>query len=324
MSDGTVLDLEKLLLAPFDELQPLNIAISSLSIAQKKQIKELMAYSTLQPLIASFFMKQQEIELSSCYYCNIDSIYAFSEFGEYSNALDFIRRASGAQLQLIKGIGEVTAKNILDARKRKQFDSMDDCPVYPSIRTAIEARHHNATHNHFTLDHFYHQSEHHYLRLCLYNFIPCCYACNSKFKSAKKIYSTSATLSSPTSAAFSFHQDVRFKLYLSVAEHDVKHLDDFMVDLIMVNNPTAHANFISVLKLQGRYFHYKREALRLLMLKKEYPDSVITELADSLGKSPDELRKNLFGAELYDTNLSNSSLVKYKRDIARDINLLAF
>lgn len=322
MTDGTPLNLEKLLLAPFDQLMDLNGKIKALRARDRAHLKKLTDYKTLQPVIALFFMQQKDLKLSNCYYCNIDSIYAFSEFGEYTDSLDFIRRATAAQLELVQGIKTSTASRILNKRALKQFNNLNECPVSPTIRQRIKSHQHLSTHNHFTLDHFYHQAKHDYIRLCLYNFIPCCYACNSKFKKAKKIYTSSSLLSSPTSATFSFHNDVSFKLYLTVADHDVKDLNDFRVDLVAVNNSDIHAEFIRVLKLQGRYFHHKREALRLLKLKIEYPDSVVQNLADSLGKSPDELKKQLFGAELYDTDYDNSSLVKFKRDIARDIKLI--
>lgn len=321
-SSGAPLSLEKLLLAPFDELPDLNKKIKSLSPSDKLLIEKLKDYHDLRPAIASFFMAQDELKLSSCYYCNIDSIYSFSEFGDYRDPLDFIRRATAAQLELINQIGAATSKKILAKRALKQFDSIDECPVSSTVRTRILSFRYQSSHNHFTLDHFYHQAEYHYLRLCLYNFTPCCYACNSKFKKARKVYGSSALLSSPTSAAFSFHDDVSFKIYFALADHDVNSLDDFSVDLVAQNNPEEHAEFIRVLKLKGRYLHHKREALRLLKLKKEYPDSVVKELADTLGKPIEEMKRQLFGAELYDDDYDNSSLVKFKRDIARNIVLL--
>jgi hypothetical protein len=322
MATGDALSLEKLLSAPFSQLADLNAGMTSLCDSDKAIIAALSAYNDMQPIIASFFMAQGDLGLSSCYYCNIDSIYAFSEFGDYRDPLDFIKRAVAAQFTLIKGIGAKKADVIVAKRLAVPFNSLDDCPVSPTILNRIKLRYYEPSHNHFTLDHFFHQAKHPYIRLCLYNFIPCCYACNSKFKIAAKLYTGSPVISSPSSTSFSFHEDVSFKVYLSVAEHDVSSLDDFSVDLVASRNKSLHAAFIKVLKLQGRYVHHKREALRLLKLKIEYPDTVLQELSDKLAKPIDELKRQLFGAELYDAEYDSSSLVKYKRDIARNIKLL--
>ena len=99
-------------------------------------------------------------------------------------------------------------------------------------------------------------------------------------------------------------------------------LTDFSVELDISANHDSHAQYLSLLKLRGRYHHYKKVALRQIEKRKEYPNSKITELAQEMGLSSDELKKTIFGEELFDRVYDQSSLIKYKRDIAANINIL--
>ena len=321
MADGSELTLEKLLLAPFDELSSLNADIAALSIAAQKRLRLKINYKKRQVDIAGFFMREMAAQLQSCFYCNIDSIYAFRDIDEYQDSLDFVSHADKGELLLIKNIGPATAQKIMDYRASKAIASLTELKLRKEVLQALKDFQKGHTHNHFTLDHFYHQEAHPFVCLSLYNFVPCCYACNSKFKKTSKVYSSSAGISSPSSAGYSFAADTKFKLFFNVADHDVRTTADFMVKLVAVNNTSAHKEFIKILKLSGRYYQHKKEALKLMMLKQKYPAAAIAELSAATGLPADQIKKDLFGADLYDNDFDNVALVKYRRDIARDIFL---
>jgi hypothetical protein len=179
-----------------------------------------------------------------------------------------------------------------------------------------------STHNHFTLDHFYYKKNYQYLSLCLYNFIPSCYACNSKFKKTGKPFMVHANNSSPSSSAYSFSDDVQFKVFFHKGDKSVSSVNDFSVELDVMANHADHEAYIKLFKIRGRYFFYKKEALKLFNLQVEYPDTKIKEMAESVGMSTDDLKKQIFGKELFESNYDHASLVKYKRDIAKNIKLI--
>jgi hypothetical protein len=322
MANGSDLNCKKLVTAPFHELTALHTAINLFTDDEKKIIAPLSNYSDGQPLVAKYFMEQQELPLSSCFYCNIDSIYAFSQLADYWGPLDFIQRADSDQLQLIKGIGKEKAEAIIAKREEKQFENLEELKVSPTILERVKILSYSPTHNHFTLDHFHHQSTFIFLRLCLYNFIPSCYVCNSKYKNAYSLFVTRPEASSPSSASYSFHDDVQFKVYFSGTANDNVTIQDFAVDLDILNNHDSHCQYLKVLRIRGRYLHHKREALRLIKLKTDYPQARLEELSQSLSMPLEDVKRLIFGADLFEKQFDNSTLIKYKRDIAKNIKLL--
>jgi hypothetical protein len=87
------------------------------------------------------------------------------------------------------------------------------------------------------------------------------------------------------------------------------------------DNEDEYYYFLKTFKILGRYRYHKREALRLIRKKLTYPESQIREIALISGISEDEIRSTLFGEELFDDNLNQKPLVKFKRDIAMDISI---
>lgn len=316
-------DFQTILVADFQTLLQINAFLTSaLSASEKIYLSELFTYSTSQPNISRFFMEQKHVELSSCHYCNIDTIYSFNDMAEYTSGLDFVRRASFKELMLIYGIGESTARKILTNRKLKQYTHLSDLPVSLDIRDRIKKFEFVNTHNHFTLDHFYHKAEYPFLSLSLFNFVPCCYSCNSKFKGSKKLKKMySSGFASPTSSHYSLGDDFTFRVHLHVNPDKITGIKDFSLRFNIDPKYSGHAEFMEILKIRGRYIHFKFEAFRLLQLKKKYPDSRIREIAAFVGKPIQELRNDIFGAELYDHAYDHKALVKFKRDIAKNLSI---
>ena len=107
----------------------------------------------------------------------------------------------------------------------------------------------------------------------------------------------------------------------------ITNLTDFKID--MEYHEERYATFIGTFKLRGRYQFHKQEALELLKLKKRYSHTQIQKIMDLLNEnelaetySLDEIEKDLFGKEIFEGELYEKPLTKYKRDIAKQIGIL--
>ena len=48
--------------------------------------------------IARFFMDQTELNISTCFFCNVDYINSFNDVYDYPSVLDLVKRGSKADL----------------------------------------------------------------------------------------------------------------------------------------------------------------------------------------------------------------------------------
>lgn len=319
--NGTPLNIRYLLVAKFHELLEISDLINStLSKTRKKNFSKLFDYTKNQPRIASFFMQQKYIEMSSCYYCNIDFINAFSDVAEYKNDLDFINNAQQHELKHLSGIADKTAKKIISKRN---FKSLNDVPnLNTEAKKQLKTLDFLNSHNQFTLDHFLPQIEHKYLSLCLYNFVPSCYSCNSKFKGKIELEDINdIKYVSPSSEDFSLMNDFSFEVYFPKNLRNIKKTTDYKLQKNISNNYNAIQEYLNMFKIEGRYVFHKKELLTLINKKINYPESTLRKIARTYGLSVDKLRSNIFGKELFDSSFDNKPLVKFKRDIAKDIKI---
>jgi hypothetical protein len=72
----------------------------------------------------------------------------------------------------------------------------------------------------------------------------------------------------------------------------------------------------------GRYSAHKGEILKLVQKKQMYPESKIAELSRYTGLPKKEIRRMVFGEELYDDKYKGKPLNKFKRDIAANLKIL--
>jgi len=224
------------------------------------KLKKIFDYNKYQPKIADFFMKyKDEMKLSTCYYCNIDYINAFST-RDKTNKL--------------------------------------------SLK------------NHFTLDHVIDKATNPIVALSLFNFVPSCYSCNSKFKISKQFTeSISDAHKSPTSDSFDFENDVILKaLYASGKNSlNITSIDDFEINFDDARD--TFKDYIEIFQLEGRYRFHKNIALELFNKRQDYSDSQIKEISKILAKTEDEVKKDIFGKEVFEGELHEKPFTKLKRDI---------
>lgn len=324
---------EKILLYSFDRLFKLSNSLK-LTPKEKEEIKQIFNYDKsdtlaspkLQPKISWFFMENTDINLASCYFCNIEYVTSFDDIGDYQGHLDFVNRAKKKDLMAIEGIGKVTAEIILKERKKSKIKDVDNLAIDLTQKNNLKRLNVSEKKNHFTLDHVLKKADHPIAGLSLYNFVPSCYSCNSKFKGSDDIVTKANQLYlSPTSKTFDFSNDVSFKLFFplnkSTKYTDIKTVNDFVLDFDITKNPDDYEIYISTFKLRSRYIFHKREILKLIKKKKMYSNSQLNEINRVTKISVNQLKSDVFGEELFNGEPESTPLTKLKRDIAKDIGI---
>ncbi|MDR3679480.1 MAG: hypothetical protein P4L41_05900 [Flavipsychrobacter sp.] len=332
--NGIPLNFETLVKLSFEELVNLsprlirhsNTFNKIITVKKKKVITnaflDLFNYTGNQPKLANFFMNQKSLKIKSCCYCSIDYINSFVDFPDYASALEFINQADEYELQYIKDLKEPLAKKIIARRTVKKFLSVDDIPADKKIKNLIKRIPFENSHNHFTLDHLIPQKTHKFYSLCLYNLAPSCYACNAKFKNSIEFtIDKDLIFISPTSSNYSFLTDFEFKIRFSLSLDKISNTSDFLLTKNVRGNEKHVEKYLRMFKILGRYFNHKDQILKLIEKNKNYPNSKIKELSIDTGIPQIEIRKMIFGEDLYNREYDGYPLVKFRRDIARDIKI---
>jgi len=314
--------LDYILLAPFEELLKITLSYP-LSKNEKKAFKLFFNYdykskNKFQPKIKSFFEK--ELRIKTCYFCNIDFVNSFNDRNDYHDFLDFIKRAKKEDLLKLKGIGNKKADKIITERVDLNNSQIIQSLISNNSSIKLEDKY-----SHFTLDHVLDKGSHPLIALSLYNFVPSCYSCNSKFKGSKQfIDNDSMGYLSPTSNNFSFNDDVKFKLYFHNNKDisTIENTNDYILDFYYSKNQNEYEKYINIFKLKGRYIFHKDEVINLINNKERYSQSQLDEISDIVNISSEQVKKDIFGKELFEGNIEDVSMTKFKKDIAKDINLI--
>jgi hypothetical protein len=318
--DELLINFKSILIAPFHEL----VYLSNFTFTEDEmnELKTFISYDEYQQKIAKFFMKHQEtFKLSTCFYCNMDYIFAYKGF---ASTLDFVKNAKKHELELIPGIGEVNAKKII--QKRSHIQNLNELTTGSNSITVLKKEAierfdiTSIQYNHFTLDHIIDKATYPLLALSFYNLLPSCYVCNSKLKHSNQlVFNDNST--SPTDKNFTFDKEAFFKLYFVDGEsfYDVKNINDFELRLDTSNKFNHYSNLF---RLNSRYQFHKQEALELITKQVEYDESHLKFLADTLKIPVNKIRNDIFGKEIFTGSLETKPLTKYKRDIARQIGIM--
>ncbi|RXJ51515.1 hypothetical protein [Gelidibacter gilvus] len=323
---GTPLNFDRLIISSFTELIQLSKSIDaylmSLSFLRRRNFKKKFNYKENQPYISTFYMHQTNIKISSCFYCNIDFINSFKDISDYKDEIDFVNSASIGEIKIINGIADKTAEKIIEERKQGRIKNVLDLKIPLKIKKRILKFDFKNTHNHFTLDHVLPQSKYPYLSLCLYNLVPSCYSCNSKFKKAID-FSINDDLKYiiPTSQDFSLTNDFMFEIFYSKNLKDISSDSDFILKQKIYKNEALINEYLKIFKINGRFVFHKDKVLKLIQLKINYPDSKIKEISRLTGKSELSIKMDLFGKEPFEVVVSNEPFSKLKRDIAMNLKI---
>ena len=262
---------------------------------------------------------QSNIPISSCFYCEIDFINAFKTIGDYCDELDFVNNASKAELMSVKYIGKAKAIKIKNMRNISRITDLSQLKFADSITYELRNYNKQKHSNHFTLDHFLPQKHYGYLSLSLFNFIPSCYSCNSKFKKALTFSSLDELqYISPSSRAYSLNEDLKFRIFFKHRLKSIKSSKDYTFLPEIVNNADIINEYLDIFKIKGRYTFHKKGITNLIRKRNNYSPLKIKEIS-RLTKVPEEqVLKDLFGNELF----GGGPLSKLKKDIAENIGII--
>lgn len=266
-------------------------------------------YFQLQPLIADFVCRNFNFKI--CPYCGIDYVNSFKEcLTYYSDFEDFIFNATFNELSRLDGIGDIKAEKILVDRcciEKSKFEKKYKSLEVKFNKLKIKPKYYN----HFTLDHIYPKSKYPLFQILLYNLIPVCYSCNSKFKGVFEL----APNLIPNSENYLLDKNVKFCL---IEEDETLKIDYQLFDDQNKNNII---DYIKEFKIVGRYNEHLNTIIYLKSRSENYNRQKIDEISRQTGISVDELRRLIFGDDIFNKD-SDIQLYKLRTDISKDLGIL--
>jgi len=304
------------------------------------------------PEVHKFFHKYIKDQITSCFYCNIDYINVVSIkeatnlSAKFSDKIDFLNNAD--EESLIKAsLSESVTKKIIDARINHTYQGIDELK-----NTDIIKWHHTQSvddiinvirkfdlnscfgenKDHFVLDHVLPKGEYPILALSLYNFVPCCHNCNSRFKHTKE-FTVCEELSNviPSSNDYRFAQDYQFKVFIDsdndIADETIesplkkKGVKEVIDEALGAKGRDIIKEYLRIFKIKKRYQYHEKKGLDLIEKREAYPDSNIEECVRLLGINSLQLKKDLFGKDLFEECYDNEPFVKYRRDVAKSLEI---
>lgn len=350
--------LEKIIISDFSVL--LNIQDKIKKSAYKKQIENFFIviknsktksiYDNYQPLISSFFMNNM-LGLNSCHYCNIDHVNTIEEHYQFKTRQEFILKAPEEVLLLIKEISYETAKKIISNRTinnnlnalqsilgKQVYKNLFDWWNDSSITNCSNINLNNIIirKNHFTLDHVLPKNEFPFFSLSIYNLVPSCSSCNSKFKHMKEFtINESLAKICPTSHDFIPDDLIKFKINFDVNDPDfenkimkINQIEDVEIKIENIQSLDGINEFLEIFKIKPRYEFHKNISFNLIEKRKQYSDSQIDEIEEIFQENgilidKETFKKQIFGSIIFEKENTNESFEKYKKDIAKQLGLIS-
>ena len=343
LEDHETWNLKKLVTANFNELIDFTKKIEGLNpedlnklFKWEKNGKTEYLYTQLQRNISDFFI-EQKINIKSCFYCNIEFINPFNQFIEYKTIDDFFKTATEDEWkELISEKKGVEIYNYIRLNPHHKTKNLEINIKNIGNKTINKITLENINRlkkfkDHFTLDHLIPKGKYPSLSISLFNLIPSCYSCNSKFKTTK-VFDNLDTLHkiSPSSETFNLDESLVFKINFDIDnyfENGNKNLDLIDVKLTNLTSEKDVDKFIDMFNLKGRYEFHKNIALDLLEKRKMYSDSQLDEIEkifsdNNIKIDKETLKKQIFSSVIFERENTNEPFEKYKKDIAKQLGLL--
>ncbi|MFS4427979.1 hypothetical protein [Chryseobacterium sp. S90] len=289
-------------------------------------------YNSFQRTIADFII-ENNFFLKTCHYCNINYINVFNQFIIYETLEDFFHSATEQEWK--KLLGKKTGLKIYDFIYKNPNCKTDELIKIKGVTintiSKINLKEINkleTSKNHFTLDHVLSKKNHVYLSLSIYNLVPSCSPCNSKFKGEKDFVDLKFINSiSPSSEDFKLDEYLNFKLNLKKDISNINHLEDIEVKIKNINRHTDIDNFIEMFQLKGRYEWHKDIASDLIQKRKKYSNSQIEEILKLFKRNHIPINRgmfmrHIFGDNIFEKELTYEPFEKYKKDIAKQLRII--
>lgn len=320
-------DFKKLLTSSFSELVFFKEEFNNKNIDNLGKCfysGESIKYDSLRKKIVAF-LKKQKVNIKSCFYCNIEYVNNFEETFSFKNEEEFLNDAPEVFLKNSSLSKEIINK-IIENRNNGyltiqdfQFDS-EEIKKVKKYCTDNQNKILKVDNEHYALDHVIGKAEHPYLSLSIFNLVPCCSSCNSKFKHTKE-FKIDAILTKiiPSSEQYALNDLIEFRLKDAQDFLSKKDEKDLIVELTNLNNSKVIDQYLSIFKLKGRYEYHKEKAEDIIEKRENYSETQINEMSKLLGIPANQIKKDIFGKECFETN--NEPFEKYKQDIAKQIGL---
>ena len=209
---------------------------------------------------------------------------------------------------------------IADFFKRHSTDLKINSCYYCEMAYINTYSYQNKKYSHFDLDHFFPKKKCPILALSLFNLIPSCPTCNQRLKRtevlSKDVYEN--LLLSPSSERYALDNLVTIHLvpttkFINLQLQQKESLDRFKMKF--VTKSKSYQKTIDLFRLEERYEFHKSDALRLLRLKQNYPDSHIGMISHLIKRSRNAIKDDIFNNK----HMNESILSKLHRDILGQI-----
>lgn len=179
-----------------------------------------------------------------------------------------------------------------------------------------------------SLDHYYDKDTYPFLSVSIFNLIPCCHICNSKFKHTKNFYNQKHLHPYEDS----FNEKAKFSQFFSNVNEENKKFSLLSKERISLtlkplnDKDIATQNTIDTFRLQTLYQEHKDIVLELIQKREIYPDSYIDDLfhqyEGTLFKNREDVLRHITGGFIDDKDINKRPLSKLIKDISEELDLI--
>ena len=179
-----------------------------------------------------------------------------------------------------------------------------------------------------SLDHYYDKDTYPFLSVSIFNLIPCCHICNSKFKHTKNFYNQKHLHPYEDS----FNEKAMFFQFFNDVDSENKKFSLLSKERISLtlkplnDKDIATQNTIDTFRLQTLYQEHKDIVLELIQKREIYPDSYIDDLfhqyEGTLFKNREDVLRHITGGFIEDKDINKRPLSKLIKDISEELDLI--
>jgi len=179
-----------------------------------------------------------------------------------------------------------------------------------------------------SLDHYYDKDTYPFLSVSIFNLIPCCHICNSKFKHTKNFYNQKHLHPYEDS----FNEKAKFSQFFNNVDSENKKFSLLSKERISLSlepidyKDKVTQNTIDTFRLETLYQEHKDIVLELIQKREIYPDSYIDDLfhqyEGSLFKNREDVLRHITGGYIEDKDISKRPLSKLIKDISEELDLI--
>jgi len=179
-----------------------------------------------------------------------------------------------------------------------------------------------------SLDHYYDKDTYPFLSVSIFNLIPCCHICNSKFKHTKNFYNQKHLHPYEDS----FNEKAMFSQFFNDVDSENKKFSLLSKERISLSlkpidcKDKVTQNTIDTFRLETLYQEHKDIVLELIQKREIYPDSYIDDLfhqyEGTLFKNREDVLRHITGGYIEDKDINKRPLSKLIKDISEELDLV--